>query len=79
MKVAGWMAVVVLSAAGMFAQAAPAVNDGTTAAPHAMCTRDKDSRMACCKKDKDGKMSKDMNCCKKGQCDRKKQESEKKS
>ena len=79
MKVRGWIGVMVLSAAAMFAQAAPATPDAGKPADHAACKRDKDGNMACCKKDKNGNMAKDMDCCKKGKCDREKKEAEKKS
>jgi hypothetical protein len=79
MKVRGIVAVLLLSAASMWAQAAPATPDAGKPADHAAaCPRDKDGKMACCKKDKDGKM-KDMDCCKKGKCAREKMGSENKS
>ncbi len=89
MTIRGIMAVMVLGAASMCAQtAAPAAPDANaqTAAPdankpadHPACMHAKEGKMACCKKDKDGKMSKEMDCCKKGKCAREKKESEKKS
>lgn len=77
MKVRGWIAVMVLSTA-MFAQSA-AAPDASKPTDHAECKRDKDSKMDCCKKDKDGNMTKEKDCCKKGKCDREKKEAEKKS
>jgi hypothetical protein len=82
MKVRGILAVLLLSAASMWAQtgAEAATADAPKPADHAACKHDKDSKMACCKKDKDGNMVKGMDCCKKGKCARcKKMESEKKS
>jgi hypothetical protein len=80
MKIRGMIAVMLLSAVSMWAQAPPtAVPDDSKPADHAACKRDKSDKMACCKKDKDGKMVKEMDCCKKGKCDRDKKESEKKS
>ncbi len=81
MKVRGILAVMVLSAATMWAQAAPAAQAQTPAAPaatdnaakpadHAACMHGKDAKMGCCKRDKDGKMSGKMGCCKKGKCAR---------
>ena len=79
MKIRGMMAVLVLGAATMFAQAAPAADDAAKPADHAACMRDKDSKMACCKKHKDAKMTDEKDCCKKGQCARMKKDGEKKS
>ena len=80
MKIRGIVAVMLLSAASMLAQAAPAAPDASKPADHAACKRDKAGKMECCKKDKDGNMmGKDMDCCKKGKCARDKKESENKS
>jgi len=79
MKVAGMFAVMLLSAAQMWGQAAPAPTDDAKPASHAACKRDKDGKMECCKKDKDGKMATEMDCCKKGKCAREKKSDEKKS
>ena len=83
MKIRGIVAVMLLSAASMLAQAAPAAPDASKPADHAACMRDKDHKMSgemsCCKKDKDGKMAKEMDCCKKGKCARDKKDTEKKS
>ncbi len=79
MTIRGIVAVMVLSAASMCAQTAPAAPDASKPADHAACMHNKDGKMACCKKDKDGNMSKDMDCCKKGKCARCKKASEKKS
>ena len=93
MKLRGIVAVMLLSAVSMCAQAAPVAQDAGKPADHAACMRDKDKdakmsccckkdkdgkmAMDCCKKDKDGKMS-GMDCCK-GKCAREKKDSEKKS
>ena len=79
MRVRGMIAVMVLSTAAMFAQAAPASPDAAKSADHAACKHDKDGKMACCKKNKDGKMMGEKDCCKKGQCARMKKDAEKKS
>jgi len=79
MKTRGVLAVMLLCAASMMAQAAAPAQDATKPADHAACKRDKDGKMECCKKDKDGKMSQEMDCCKKGKCARDKKDSEKKS
>jgi hypothetical protein len=65
MKWRGIVAVMLLSAVSMWAQAAPAAPDAAKPADHAACMRDKDSKMkCCCKHDQDGKMAMDMECCK---------------
>ncbi len=90
MKIRGVVAVMLLSAVSMWAQAAPAAPDAAKPADHMACKheksakmdgckRDKDGKMECCKKDKDGKMAKEMDCCKKGKCAREKKTDEKKS
>ncbi len=80
MKLQGMIAVIVLSAAAMFAQAAPAAAPAAVKpADHAACMHDKDAKMACGKTDKDGKMMEKKDCCKKGQCARMKKDAEKKS
>lgn len=76
MKLRGMVAVMLLCAASMCAQSAPATGDTGKPADHAACKRDKDGKMECCKKNKDGKMS---DCCKNGKCAREKKESEKKT
>jgi uncharacterized protein involved in copper resistance len=88
MKLRGIVAVMLLSAVSMCAQAAPAAQDAGKPAEHAACARDKSAKMEmdCCKKDKDGKMAMDcckkdkdgkaMDCYKKGKCAREKTESE---
>jgi hypothetical protein len=68
-----------LIAAAMFAQAVPAAPAAVQPADHAACMHDKDAKMACGKKDKDGKMMGSKDCCKKGQCARMKKDAEKKS
>ncbi len=80
MTIRGIVAVMVLGAASMCAQtAAPAAPDANKPADHPACMHAKEGKMACCKKNKDGKMTKEMDCCKKGKCAREKKESEKKS
>ena len=79
MKVRGIVAVLVLSAVSVWAQAAPATQDAQKSADHAACMRNKDGKMDCCKHDKDGKMAKEMDCCKHGKCAREKKTDEKKS
>jgi hypothetical protein len=94
MKVPGIVAVMVLSAASMWAQAATAAPDtaaasaaqAATPAPdaakpgdHAACKRDKSGQKMCCrKKHKDGNMAKEMDGNKHGKCAREKHEAEKK-
>ena len=79
MKVKGILAVMVLGAASLLAQTGTAPADASKPADHPACKHEKDSKMACCKKDKDGNMVKGADC-KKGKCARcKKMESEKKS
>ena len=79
MKMRGIIAVMLLSAVSMWGQAAPAAPDASKPAEHGACKRDKENKMECCKKDKDGNMVKEMDCCKKGKCARDKKDSEKKS
>jgi Spy/CpxP family protein refolding chaperone len=79
MKIRGMMAVLVLGAATMFAQAAPASDDAAKPADHAACMHDKDAKMGCCKKHGDAKTMGEKDCCKKGQCARMKKDAEKKS
>lgn len=79
MKIRGMVAVMLLSAVSMWGQAAPAAPETSKPAEHQACKHDKEGKMACCKKDKDGNMAKEMDCCKKGKCDREKKGSEIKS
>ena len=79
MKIRGVVAVMLLCAASMVAQSATPAPDAAKPADHAACMRDKDSKMACCKKHKDAKMTDEKDCCKKGQCARMKKDGEKKS
>jgi hypothetical protein len=86
MKIPGIVAVMVLSAASMWAQAAtteaPAATDSAKPAHHA-CMRGKSEKMGAkkmchCMKNKDG-MAKDMDGDKKGKCPRMKKDNENKS
>jgi hypothetical protein len=86
MRVPGIVAVMVLSAASMWAQAA-STSPATAAAPdaakpanHAACKHEMGAKKMChCMRNKDGKMAKEMDGNKKGSCPRMKKEAEKKS
>ena len=85
MRVPGIVAVMVLSAASMWAQtAAPpataAATDAAKPANHADCKHEMGAKKRChCMRNKDGKMAKEMDGNKKGSCPRMKKEAEKKS
>jgi hypothetical protein len=79
MKIPGIVAVMVLGAASMWAQAASAAPDASKPADHAMCKHEKmGAKKTChCMKNKD--TAKGMDGSMKGKCSREKKESENKS
>lgn len=85
MKVPAMVAVMVLSAASMWAQTA--TTSGTAAAPdaakpahHAACKREMGAKKMChCMRNKNGNMAKDMDGNKHGSCPMMKKSTEKKS
>ena len=85
MRVPGIVAVMVLSAASMWAQAAAppataAAPDAAKPANHAACKHEMGAKKGChCMRNKDGNMAKEMDGNKKGSCPRMKKEAEKKS